>query len=178
MVWISEIESAKSTADLQTSYTITAAKLQTNFEVLVSEIASDPKIIINGDFKSRVFIQEDAAQEGNAFSREGKSRGWFMSISISATQTNPSWNSTRFGRSSCRDDKVHPLNTRWDETIITMKKQADDEILDDSFHRQLQQLEQLHLLSLYIQDTVQKGESRDYTRLKTYGGPMHRRDES
>ena len=56
-----------------------------------------------------------------------------------------------------QDDKVHPFNTRWDETIITMKKQADEEILDDSFHQQLQQLEQLHLLSLYIQDTVQKG---------------------
>ena len=51
MVWINEIESAKSVADLQTSFTISGAKLQTNFEVLDSTIASGLKQIINGDSK-------------------------------------------------------------------------------------------------------------------------------
>ena len=48
-----------------------------------------------------------------------------------------------------------------------MMKQLHGEILDHVRHRPLQQQsEQLKmLLSLYIQDTVQKGESRDYTRL-------------
>ena len=50
MAWINEIESAKSIADLKTSKTITGAKLQTNFEVLDSKIASGLQKIINGDF--------------------------------------------------------------------------------------------------------------------------------
>ena len=33
MIWVSEIESAKSVADLKTSDSITGSKLQTNFKV-------------------------------------------------------------------------------------------------------------------------------------------------
>ena len=56
MTWINEIESAKSVADLKTSFTLTGAKLQTTFEVH-SKRASG-----NGDFKRRVFIPEEAAE--------------------------------------------------------------------------------------------------------------------
>ena len=53
------------------------------------------------------------------------------------------------------------------ETIIAMKKQTDDEKLENVYDRQLQQSEHVKpLLSLYIQDTVQKGASRDNTRLQ------------
>ena len=51
--------------------------------------------------------------------------------------------------------------------MIAMKKQPEDCILENMYYHQLQQSEQLNpLLSLYIQDIVQKGESRDYTRLE------------
>ena len=56
---INEIDSAKSIADLKTSYSITRAMLQTNYEVLYSKIASGLKKIINGDFKRKVFIVHD-----------------------------------------------------------------------------------------------------------------------
>ena len=36
MIWINEIESANSTADLLTAHSITRVKLQTHFEVLDS----------------------------------------------------------------------------------------------------------------------------------------------
>ena len=75
MVWINGIESVKSTAELKTSNTIARSKLQTNFDVLDSDIVSGLKKIINGDFKRRVFIQEEAAKRRNAFSREDKSHG-------------------------------------------------------------------------------------------------------
>ena len=58
------------------------------------------------------------------------------------------------------------FNTRRGETILAMKKQTREEILDNLYYRQLQRSEQQKpLLSLYIQDTVQKRESRDQTRL-------------
>ena len=63
MVWISEMQSSKSIVELKTSYSITGAKLQTNFAVLESQIASALQKIINGDFKRRVFIQDEAAQK-------------------------------------------------------------------------------------------------------------------
>ena len=48
-----------------------------------------------------------------------------------------------------------------------MKKQSRDEMLETVYYRQHQQSEQLkHLLSVFIQDTVQKCESRYYTRLE------------
>ena len=74
-----------------------------------------------------------------------------------------------------KHDYVQSFNTCWDETIITTKKQPDDEIQDNFNFRQLQQSTLLKpiLLSLYIQDTVQKDESRDYTRLT-----IQRRDEN
>ena len=75
MICINELESAKFIVDLKTSYTITDDKLQTNFEVLDSEIARGLKKIINGDFRTRAFIQEEATQRENAVSREGKSFG-------------------------------------------------------------------------------------------------------
>ena len=62
-VWISEIESARSTADLKTSYTMTRANLQTHLEVLDFKTASGRKKIINGDLKRRVFILEEGAQK-------------------------------------------------------------------------------------------------------------------
>ena len=66
-----------------------------------------------------------------------------------------------------KSDDVQSFNTRWDETIISMKKQPDDEHLQHLYYRQLQQSEQvMPLLSLCIPGTVQKGESQDHTRLK------------
>ena len=70
MVWINQIESAKFLADPKTSYATTRARLQTNFEVLGSEKASGFKMIINGDFKRRVIIQEEAAQKEKRFLTE------------------------------------------------------------------------------------------------------------
>ena len=110
MIWINEIESAKSVADLKTSYFITGDKLQTNFKVLDSKIASGLKKIINEDFKRRVIIQEEAAQKEDDFSWEGKSHGWSMSIARTATQTKPSWTSIRFLKVELKNYNVQSFN--------------------------------------------------------------------
>ena len=54
-----------------------------------------------------------------------------------------------------KNDNVLSFNTRWNETIISMKKQPDEEILENLNYRQLQKSEQPKpLLSPYIQDTA------------------------
>ena len=47
MVWIHEIESPKSIAELKTSNTTTDATLQSNYEVLDSNIVSGLKKLVN-----------------------------------------------------------------------------------------------------------------------------------
>ena len=42
-----------------------------------------------------------------------------------------------------KNDCVQSFNTRWDETIITMKKHPDDASLENVYCRPLQQSEQL-----------------------------------
>ena len=74
-IWITEIESGKSLAQLEISKTITVAELQTNFEVFDSQMVSGLRNILNGDFKRRIFIEDEAAQNENAFSRKGRSLG-------------------------------------------------------------------------------------------------------
>ena len=77
MLWINEIASAKSIAELKTSTTITRAVLQTDFEVLDSKKASGLKKITNGDFKRRVFIEGEDAQREKRF-LTGRQLAWMI----------------------------------------------------------------------------------------------------
>ena len=56
-----------------------------------------------------------------------------------------------------RNDNAQSIDTKWDETIIVLRKQPDDEVLESLWFKQLAQADQLkQLLALYIPDTVQK----------------------
>ena len=71
-----------------------------------------------------------------------------------------------------KNDSVQSFNTRWNETVIAMKKQPGEDILENIYYRQLQQSEQLKpSLSLYIQDTVQMV-NRETTPDSQNGGPI------
>ena len=126
MVWINEIESAKSISDLKTLYAITGAKFLTNFEILNSRIASGLKKIINGDFKRRVFIQQTAARKKKRY-LTGRKIAWMIYEYFKVSDTDCFFNEIL--KVELTNDSVHSFNTRWDETITAMKKQPDEEIL-------------------------------------------------
>ena len=86
MAWINENESAKSVADLKKLFYITRAKLQVNFEVLDSRMASGLNEIINGDCKRRVFMQEEAAQKEKRF-LTGRQVPWMISEYFKVSDT-------------------------------------------------------------------------------------------
>ena len=141
--------------------------MQTNFEVLDSKTASGLKEIIHGDCKRRVFTQEEAAQKTPS---HGK-------VVVEVSDTDESvLDLNEMLKVESTNDKIQPSNSRWDETTVALKKQPYDEILYNLIDHQLQQSVQLKpllsLLSLYIQETVQNGESRDYTRLFFNGDPI------
>ena len=129
---ISETEPAKSVAELKMSNKITGAKLQTNFEV-DSKIASGLKNVTNGDFKRRLFIQEDLAPtEKRCVTARQVACNEILKVEM-------------------KNDNAQSFNTRWEETIIAMKYDPHDEIWDFVYHRQLQLSEQLKsLLPLYM----------------------------
>ena len=103
-----------------------------------SKIASGLKKIINGDFKGRVFIQEEAAQEENV--PTGRQVAWMIYEYSKVIDTDESfldfYDNVKVG---LKNGNVESFHTRWDETIIAMKEQPDDEILDNFYDRQLQQ---------------------------------------
>ena len=91
---------AKSSAALKTSNIITWTELRPNSEVLDSKTASGLKKVINGYFKRRVFIEEEAAHHNDILKFE------------------------------VENDSVQWFNTRRDETIIAEKKQPGAELLE------------------------------------------------
>ena len=89
-------------------------KLQTNFKVL------DSKIIASG-----LNISEEAAHEENAFSRNG---AWMNYKYFNVSDTDESVSvSNEIWKAELKNDSVQPFKTRWDGTIIVMKKEPDDE---------------------------------------------------
>ena len=62
---------------------------------------------------------------------------------------------------------MQTFDTKWDETIIAMQKQPDEELLGNLHCRQLDKPDQLkQLVALCMQDTVQTSEPKSYTKLK------------
>ena len=52
---------------------------------------------------------------------------------------------------------MQSFDTRWDETLIAMRKKPDDEVLNNLCYRQLDKADQFkQLLALNVQDIVQK----------------------
>ena len=74
-VRINEIETAKSIADLETSYSITGAKLQTHFEVLDSKKRVVSRRSSTETSKEESSCKKKLHKKKHAFSREGKSHG-------------------------------------------------------------------------------------------------------
>ena len=141
MVWISEIESAKSITEPKTSKCTMEAELQSNFEVLDSKIASGLKNIINGDCFEIIFIDKSAQKEKRF--PTGRQAAWISDADESDLDLD------EILKVQLKNDNVQLFNTRWDETVIAMKKQPDCEMLENVHYHQLFQSEQLkQLLSL------------------------------
>ena len=86
-----------------------------------------------------------------------------MSISRSGTQTNPSWTSMKV---DLKNGNVQSFNTRWDVTIVAMKKQPDEESLANLHHRQFNRKAKAIFCLFTFEDIVLKMNSRGFTGLE------------
>ena len=73
MMWTNNIESAKSIADMRTSYSITGAKLKTNFEVLDSQNSEGSQEDHQRRLEKKgLHLRKNLHRKNNAFSREAR----------------------------------------------------------------------------------------------------------
>ena len=73
--------------------------------------------------------------------------------------------STTYREFSC--ENVQGIDIKWDEVLLSMTKVPDDDVLEKLHKKQLHFPEELKLLmSLYLQNTVQKGKPSTSSQLK------------
>ena len=63
-----------------------------------------------------------------------------------------------------KNDSLQFFDAKWSETMIALRKQPDEEVLDKMHPRQRDKLDQIkELLALYIRDTVEKAEPKNHS---------------
>ena len=77
-------------------------------------------------FKRRVFVQEEAAQKEQRF-LTGRQVAQMIYDNFKVLDTD---DLNEILKIELKNDNVQSFNTRWDEIIIAMKKQPDDEMLE------------------------------------------------
>ena len=70
-------------------------------------------------------------------------------------------------RVELRGDNLRAFDTSWDETLLAMAHMPEDHYLESLYFKQLEKCDQIqNALQLYIQDHVQRGEPKSYTKLR------------
>ena len=102
-----------------------------DFQTLDSIIASALMNILHEDFRKRVLIEEERGQQKSRFMTR-RQDAWMIYDQSLQDQRHGRHSSASLKslESRTQSDNVQSFDTRWDETIITMAKKLDDEVLE------------------------------------------------
>ena len=105
-----------------------------NFEVLDARIASAlNRIIHNSQFKRRISLEEQKAQEGNRFLR-ARQIAYLICQYFWVTGVNDSVeNDADLYTIVLRNDDIQEFDSKWDGILLAMTKIPLDEILDNLY---------------------------------------------
>ena len=165
MVWIDAIDSVRNMDELKSSGSTLGRKIL-GFEVVDSKIASALKKLLTADFKRRVYMEEQMAHQDNRFSK-GIQIAYvtYDYFKIGGTGEALLDFNDPF-RAQLKNDNVQGFDTKWCEVLVSMPT-FPMMMYWVMYKKQLHHFEELQpLMALYLQDTVQKGESASYARLK------------
>ena len=168
MQWIKEVELVDSVDDLRSSSSIRGISMP-NFEVLDARIASAlNKIIHNSQFKRRISLEEQKAQEEDRFLR-GRQIAYLIYDQFGVTGTHDSVeNYTDLFTIVARNDDIQEFDSKCDGILLSMTKIPHDDILEGLYKLRIRESEKLKtVLELYDLETHQKKLGPDYHRLKT-----------
>ena len=90
----------------------------------MSKKASGPKKIIKGDFKRRVFIQEAAQKEKRVLSGRQVASMIYQYFKVGDTDES-ALDPNEILTVELKYDNAQSFDSRWDETIIALKKRCD-----------------------------------------------------
>ena len=153
MLWIKEVEIAKSIDELTTSRSIVEADVPA-FDMLAAMIASALKKLLNTqtDFRKRVSVEEQRAQKHNRFLR--LDLRVFPNGAYEAVQGLSDLFAT-----SLQNDDVQDFDVRWDHDLLSECEMPSDMTLEGLYKSKLQNSAQLQtVLALYDQETARSKE--------------------
>ena len=168
MQWIKEVELVDSVDELRSSSSTRGIPMP-NFEVLDARIASAlNKIIHNSQFKRRISLEEQKAQEEDRFLR-GRQIAYLIYDHFRVTGSHDSVeNYTDLFTIVLRNDGIQEFDSKWDGMLLSMTKIPHDVTLEGLYKLRIRESEKLKtVLELYDLETHQKKLGPDYHRLKT-----------
>ena len=157
MQWIKEVELVHSVDELRSSSSTRGISMP-NFEVLDARIASAlNKIIHNSQFKRRISLEEQKAQEQGSFLR-GRQIAYLIYDHFLVTGTHDSVeNYTDLFTIVLRNDDIQEFDSKWDGILLSMTKIPHDDILEGLYKLRIRESEKLKtVLELYNLETHQK----------------------
>ena len=165
MQWIKEVELVDSVDDLKSSSSVRGIQMP-DFEVLGAKIASAlNRIIHNSHFKRRVSLEEQKAQKKDRFLR-GRQIAYLMYEYFRVTGANDSVeNYADLFTISLRNDDIQGFDSKWDGSLLSMKKSLSDDVLEGLYKLRIRESEKLKtVLELYDLEIHQKKAGPDYHR--------------
>ena len=99
-----------------------------DFEVLDSKIASGPKKFLTADFKTRVYMEEQKAQQDNRF-LNGRHIAHMIYDYLMISGTGEALLDFKdLLRVQLVNDNLQSLGTKWDELLLSVTKVPDEDI--------------------------------------------------
>ena len=118
MLWINEVDSAKSMNELTSSSSI-LGRMFSRFEVHYSPLASPLKKLLNSDLKRGVYMEEQKTQQTNDSWKEDISGTGEALLDFNDLLRLP-----------LKGDNVQGLATKWNEVLLSMTTVPDDDMLE------------------------------------------------
>ena len=170
MLWIKEVEVAKSFDDLVTSRSITVQHDFPDFDMLDAMIASALKKLINthSTFRKRVSVEEHRAQSSDRFLR-GRQIAYMIYKYFRATGAYETVQRlSHLVSMTLQNDDVQDFDVRWDHALLSVIVVPSDLILEGLFKSKLQNSAQLRtVMALYDQEVARNNGTPNYQQLKT-----------
>ena len=168
MLWIKEMEIAKSVDDLMTSQSIEGRDFP-DFEMLDAKIASAlERIIANQYFRRRIDVEEQNAQTYDRFLR-GRQIAHMIYDHFRATGAHDAaLDLSDPSNVSLQGHDIQDFGPRWDQALLSASEIRKENVLESLYKMRIRESVQLQtVLAMYEQEIDRDRAKPSYQRLKT-----------
>ena len=170
MLWIKEVETAKSVDELMRSRSTVGRTDFPDFDMLDAMIASALKKLLytQSNFEKRVSVEEQRAHNSDRFLRGRQIAHMVCSYFRATGAYEAAQGLSDLFTISLQNDNVQDFDVRWDHALLPVSEMPSDVILEGLYKSKLQDSFQLQtVLALYDQETARHKGKPNYSQLKT-----------